>query len=536
MFEDDDFPSVAAASAESPPDIGGAPRLSRHTRARCIVEWGSREAKLSIPGSLDVALGGNVWLDDIAATLIEGNPIAFHVPSSAPVLRAALAKLFEQLDLPGRFIRISQPPNDEDADVEALEGALLAAAGGKSTCGGSVTFHPASWLIEAVADLPAESRAAAQCAGIAIRDVTGRPSPAAAAAAAFLASADLGEIDVHVLPEAAAGLRHALYILLRATGRIRRDSYHVIGLDRVALDEEAKEPTGDRALTTALAVGLAAASQRYLRGKIRRRVDFSELDATGYLHDQYGQEIDNLRPSGILAEDEDLICWLAQTLPSFLVEGSVVRLAVPGWGPFSYLGLLLAPFLAADAIADLTDPADSNVRFACRWQAGLLDPKDATVAEKFERFIARAGGARYVGCEKRLRSHARIGPGELSALAPGAYDVVADPFVSCSISSSRQVFWESIRTKRQALNDGPNAALVSLHMLGSHLWQTYPNVYLSVGDVVQAYADTGLETQIFVAERRLGGDLDWDGMVAVIARPVTRRDPFCPGSKEVTGV
>ena len=534
---ENDLPNAVPKIVESPEVPGTNANRILLARARYIVESLEREPGRNTTQNEDGELVGDIWWDDIVSTLVEGGPIIFHLPSGVPILQGELTALVRCLDAAGHSTRIVELPTAGEADVVSLV-TELTVAGGRVTGDArqEQAFHPTSWLIQAVGDLPESWQATVRSDGIRIRDSGGRPTPAAAAAAAFSRSAGSVGMHVHLLLNGTPELRYSIYTLLRATDSIRRDCYHIIGLQS-ASGGAGPEPAADAVLAGLVADGLVAAAQRHLRGEVRRRVDFSALDSARYLHDQYGREVDRITPSGILSEDESLISWLALTLPRFFYADSLTRLAVPGWGPFSYLGLLLAPLLAADAVVDLSDPADSNVDFANRWRTGGLDSEDAAVARKFERFIVAVGGARYENCEERLRRHARVRRGELSGLEHGTYDLVADSFVACSISSSRQVFFNSIQTKRQALKDRPDAGLVSLHMVGSQVWQQYPNVCLSASDIVQAYADAGLDTRSFVVERTLEGDHGWEGMVAVIAKPVMWRsaDRSLLGSAEAVG-
>jgi hypothetical protein len=468
------------------------------------------ELVADLPAPAERGLHSDAWFDDIVACLIEGGTVEFHVSSLVGSrLSAGLRAVAARLDPTGHRIRVTVP----DPAVPPATAPLMferlnrPTSGSIAAANGWWLLRPTGWLLQTLGAIPDTRRHELTGTGIRLADETGALSRAARQAAEFLATASHADVHVHLVDPGTDGDHHRVYAILRAAGRIRRDRYHVIGC---------AAETGSATLLARLVAHLRDEVAGYLDGRNRRRVDFSGMRPEQYLHYQYGSNVEARTASGILAVDEQLIRALIAALPAVLRQPVSGQIAVPGWGPFSYLGLLLAGYLSDTGTIDVTDVAPANVAYLRRWQAGGLAAEDAAVLAKFERFIVAEGGPRYEGCVDRTRRAARIGLGDINALRPGTYDAVGESFVSCSFTSSRQLFHHAVRAKRRALVGTGNRALIALHMLGGRGWQGYPLVYLTVPDVLRAYADAGLETEVHPV--LAGAGEKYAGMAAVVAR------------------
>ena len=507
--------------------------MSTPAAAKRNIDASTRDRALRLAGSLSACAAdlppadpeqapADAWYEDIVAALLEGNGMVWHVSCpSRPDLRNALEVLCRRLDPAGDLIRVTSSPAMSRVDTlrRRIELSCAAATPGRATPGTLVgdRLYPASWLAHAaLGTAPPALVQELTDSGIPLTSPGGVPTAAAQHASGFLTGATPGGTHVH-LTDCAADEDHVrVYALLRSIDVVRRDQYHQLRCG--------PDAGSDQVVLARLIARLHAEIDRCLTGENRRQVDFSDMDPAWYLQYNYGRNVAPDRDSGILPEDEDLIRWLLRTLPPAHRRPDLRRVAIPGCGPFSYLGLLLACHLGDDGILDLTDVSPANVDFLRRWQAGALPADDAAVPAKFERFIVAEGGPSHHDCERRARARARIAVQSIFDLPAAAYDVVAESFVSCSLSSSRQRFWQAIRVKRLALAEPEpveartRPALIALHMLGARSWQQYPVVPLTIADVASAYADAGLDVQLHEVPAQ-GGRQSYAGMAAVVARP-----------------
>ncbi len=344
------------------------------------------------------------------------------------------------------------------------------------------------------------------------------PTPIALETASFLDPQDTERMNILLMEQSKLSAQQDIYLLLKALGMTGRDRNQPIVFN------EQTSRLWPESIMYALTKLFQVETKRLVHA-LEHYEEFPKMsieEARQYMHKNYGEEVNNKSENGILPEDETIIRVLLLRLPSLFKNG-IDSLAIPGWGPYSYLGPLLAKYLNDGAMFDITDRAGAMVELARQWKEGSLLDKDAAVGSKFERFIVKEGTTWYQGCNDLAREKATIDYGDIYHLPEKQYQVIAESFVSCSISWSKRSFWDAIKAKANALKPGPDSRMIGIHMVGSRSWGTedrYPSVHLSLDDIKQAYLEAGMEVmEIIPIDTDVKAREGYKGMCIVIARP-----------------
>lgn len=234
-------------------------------------------------------------------------------------------------------------------------------------------------------------------------------------------------------------------------------------------------------------------------------------------------------------EDEQGIWVIGNEMPLHFRLGSIRSAAIIGYGPFSYPGLAVAPFLGEGARIDISDLLPRNISFAQEWYNGN-SPQQHEVYTRFgDRFraIPRAGRF-YENCEQQLQQSGALRVAALEDLEPNSRQLIIESFVSCSNNIEKYGFYESVRQKARILEWGPDAMMVSVHMVNSGGWNNsgddegikIPAAKLSIEDIEDGYRAAGMR---IVKSVPLRADTalreDYKGMVVVFAKPNTLERP-----------
>lgn len=230
---------------------------------------------------------------------------------------------------------------------------------------------------------------------------------------------------------------------------------------------------------------------------------------------------------------------IGSELPLHYSLGEIESAAIVGYGPFSYPGIAIAPFMAKGAKIDISDLLPANIEFAREW---FEDKAYETHARTYRRFADRLrqgkqSGRFYTDAEKRLRETGNLHVAALEDLASDSAQVVLESFVSCSNNIEKYGFYESIRQKARIMTWTPRSMMISVHMVGSGGWNNsgdhegikIPAANLTIGNIEDGYRSAGLRVVNCVP---LHADAtfreDYKGMVVIFAKPDTidRPQPF----------
>jgi hypothetical protein len=238
---------------------------------------------------------------------------------------------------------------------------------------------------------------------------------------------------------------------------------------------------------------------------------------------------------GIQAEDVQGIEASGDEFPLIFAPGDITSAAIIGYGPFTYLSLPLASFMAEGATIDISDLLPENIAFVDQWLAGENEVQDAAYRRFGDAFRKTRSGKFYEACEKQLRKHARSHVAALEDLPSNSVQVIAEGFVSCSRNIEKYGFFSSIREKARIMTWTNKSHMVSVHMINSGGWSnsgdhegvTIPAARLSMADLEDGYRSAGLR---IVYRKRLESAKtkirkDYNGMYIVIAKPDTLERP-----------
>lgn len=243
-------------------------------------------------------------------------------------------------------------------------------------------------------------------------------------------------------------------------------------------------------------------------------------EAKRYLHQEYGDGVKEEYPHGIHPIDVESVERLISMLPGLFPQGIRGRIAIPGWGQYSFLGQALAHYAHEGVFIEASDVSPGNLAMALGWKAGELEDSLMEIGVRFEDLMMQVGGReygeRYWGSEKLARELLVPSYGDITKLPRNTYEVIAESYVSCSISWSKQRFWDTIKTKADALTMSRYATLIAYHVVGSKSWLgRFPSVPLTEEDVPMAYRDAGMDARVTTLVETHNGRK----VLLVVARP-----------------
>jgi hypothetical protein len=241
--------------------------------------------------------------------------------------------------------------------------------------------------------------------------------------------------------------------------------------------------------------------------------------------------------TGMWPEDAQGIRAIGSELPLHYGRGEIESAAIIGYGPFSYPGIAIAPFMAEGAKIDISDLLQSNIDFAKEWFSDQAEESHSDVYRRFaEQFrSAKQSGHFYTDAEQRLKETGNLHVAALENLPSESAQVVLESFVSCSSNIERYGFYESIRQKARVMTWTRRSMMVSVHMVGSGGWNNsgdhegvkIPATNLTIGSIEDGYRSAGLRVVNCVP---LHADSnfreDYKGMVVIFAKPDTIERPI----------
>lgn len=227
---------------------------------------------------------------------------------------------------------------------------------------------------------------------------------------------------------------------------------------------------------------------------------------------------------GMLLEDYECRKALIEELSARYSPKQFARMYDFGCGPGISLAHIMEAYIRdADKGGSITmiDVSPSSIDFQNRWISGILDPKDAEVAQLNQQLFSQTqAGDLYVheqedgrklSADDRARSLAYTQQGSLEQLPPESCDVITEGYVTCSsgrilpngepdpIPPTLEDFCDKQNRKYGVLQAGGIA--VSMHMLNRTNWNSIDtktqkpieiaSVNLSPEEVLQAYRDAG---------------------------------------------
>lgn len=374
---------------------------------------------------------------------------------------------------------------------------------------GAVYFKPTKWAIEATGQSDPRRTSMLGSQGICLKHDADTPAESAIIAASFLGRPPEKGVHLLALPTTAQENYADAYALLRWANVLRQPHYH-------NLPFKYGGKLGIDVWHYAFMKRLYVETKKFLSA-LRAYDDVQAMDPRRYIEHTYGRDVESY-PLGILPADVQFGKELARVLPKYLKRGQKLRVMNIGHGPFSYLDHALEPY--AEFI-EAADPAVANQEVTKQYKEGTLEGR-YDVGPKFGAMFAHHDPTVYGGCDGRVRKKLIVTDRAMDAMPEGAYDIVAESFVSCSRSFYKTAFWEDIQAKKRSLR-GPDSLMMSLHMVGSDGWSAggeFPSVKMSYEEIRQAYLDADMEILEFIKvpatdKFRKG----YDGMVLVIARP-----------------
>ncbi len=278
---------------------------------------------------------------------------------------------------------------------------------------------------------------------------------------------------------------------------------------------------------------------RLLHHEVSRVIEsLSELDDVAkamkpkdYFNHNYNSE------KGMWPEDVQGVRAVGSELPLHFEPGEITSAAIIGYGPFSYPGIAIAPFMAKGAKIDISDLLPGNIDFAKEWFSGNAEESHNGVYRRFAEQLrsAKRSGRFYTDAEQRLKETGNLHIAALEDLPSDSAQVVLESFVSCSNNIEKYGFYETIRQKARIMTWTPRSMMISVHMVGSGGWNNsgdhegvkIPAANLTIGNIEGGYRAAGLRIVNCVP---LHADSnfreDYKGMVVIFAKPDTIDRPL----------
>lgn len=436
-------------------------------------------------------------------------------------------------DTPGKDYILLPLSRSEAKTDELIEHLDESEAGLVATYGdGRAFLRPSKRIYDSMVEQYASNDDDLYRSGVLLRNADGTPSQAALEAASYLDTINTNFTHVrfrntqiaHLLGhEVRKRASESLSIILQTLHITHPDRDHTIHYD----GKVCKPEWAVYALT------------RLLRDEVSKIIQsIGELDNVAkvmkpkdYFNHNYNSDV------GMWPEDAQGIRAIGSELPLHYGPGEIESAAIIGYGPFSYPGIAIAPFMAKGAKIDISDLLPSNIDFAKEWFSGTAEESHSDVYRRFAEQFRRGkqSGRFYTDAEQQLKEAGTLHVAALENLPSESAQVVLESFVSCSNNIEKYGFYESIRQKARIMTWTRRSMMVSVHMVGSGGWNNsgdhegikIPAANLTIGSIEDGYRSAGLRVVSCVP---LHADSnfreDYKGMVVIFAKPDTIDRPL----------
>ncbi len=437
-------------------------------------------------------------------------------------------------DVPGKdFLLLSLSASEAQTDelierIDASESGMIATYGD-----GQVFLRPSKRVYESMVEHYKSGDAELYRSGVLLRKADGTPTQTALEAATYLRAIntqfthvrlrDTPIVDALGVYNVKKRDSESLSIVLQSLNITHRDRDHTIYYDSQFTDP-------NRAVY---------ALTRLLHHEVSKIIEsLSELDDVAkamkpkdYFNHNYNSE------KGMWPEDVQGVRAVGSELPLHFEPGEITSAAIIGYGPFSYPGIAIAPFMAKGAKIDISDLLPSNITFAEEWFSGNAEESHDDVYRRFANQFrqGKQSGRFYAHAEQQLREAGNLHVAALEDLPADSAQVILESFVSCSNNIEKYGFYETIRQKARIMTWTPRSMMVSVHMVGSGGWNNsgdhegvkIPAANLTIGNIEDGYRASGLRVVSCVP---LHADSnfreDYKGMVVIFAKPDTIDRPL----------